>query len=137
MPTASLGVHYRFQHSVPFLQPKEIPGQDTFDMGAAQSSGKSLQPIIRYLNSTLKNPTVQTQRRSRLFVLRHGILNSRNYYHQGRTWLLVAPSQLQREIIQAHHDDLSAGHLGFSNAHFKIHRNYFWTAMTRIISKYV
>lgn len=110
---------------------------ETVDIAAAQSSDVTLRPIIEHLNGTLQHPTLQTQRRSRLFVLRDGILYRRNYEPEGRPWLLVVPSNLQREIIQAHHDDPAAGHLGFSKTYFKIRRNYFWTAMTRTISKYV
>lgn len=97
-----------------------------------------LHPIIQCLQGALPHPSVQIQRRARLFQLRDGILYRRNYdTQQGRPWLLVIPRRLQKDLIQANHDDPTAGHLGFSKTYFRIRGSYFWTGMTRSISKYV
>lgn len=40
-------------------------------------------------------------------------------------------------IIQAHHDDPTAGHLGFAKTYFRVRSNYFWNGMYRTINKYI
>lgn len=110
---------------------------DYIDIAAAQQSDPSLHPIIHHLQGLYQNPPAQILRRARLFQLRNGVLYRRNYDVHGRAWLLVIPRQLQRDVIQANHDDATAGHLGFAKTYFRIRSRYFWTGMTRTINKYV
>lgn len=44
------------------------------------------------------------------------------------------PRTLQKDIIQAHHDDPTAGHLGFAKIYFGVRSNYFWRSMYRTIN---
>lgn len=110
---------------------------DNIDMASAQLSDDSLKPLIHYLQGVATSCTQRTKRRARLFIIQNNVLYRRNYEPQGRQWLLVVPRQLQKQIIQANHDDPTAGHLGFAKTYFRIRSRFFWTGMHRTINKYV
>lgn len=110
---------------------------DTIDVADAQLSDQHLKPIIHYLLGTATRSTRQLQRHATLFTLHEGVLYRKNYEPHGRPWLLVVPRILQRDIIQAHHDDPTAGHLGFSKTYFRIRARYFWNGMYRTINRYI
>lgn len=110
---------------------------DSVDMSAEQHSDLSLVPILNYLSSPTSDVPSSIKRRAALFTVRNSILYRRNYDPHGRQWLLVIPRQLQKSVIQANHDDPTAGHLGFVKTYFRIRANFFWNGMYRSISKYV
>lgn len=110
---------------------------DTIDVADAQLSDQELQPIVRHLLGPTTPSSWRIQRRARLFTLHDGVLYRKNYEPHGRPWLLVVPRLLRKDIIRAHHDDPTAGHLGFSKTYFRIRDRYFWNGMSRTINKYI
>lgn len=110
---------------------------DDIDLADAQWKGPSLQPIIRHLSGDLAGPTICVSRQAQLYHLHDGIMYRRNYVPHGRAWLLMMPRELRREIIQAHHDNPTAGHLGFSKTYFRIRNSLFRKGMHRSVNKYV
>lgn len=56
--------------------------------------------------------------------------------YKGRVFVPPVP-ELRMELLQAYHDDATAGHLGASKTKKQIGRSYFWPSLSRDVKKYV
>lgn len=50
---------------------------------------------------------------------------------------LVLPKPLREQVMQAHHDDLMAGHMGFYKTTQRISQWYYWPSMTTDIKQWI
>lgn len=102
----------------------------------SQQEDRNLCPVIKYLN----NPTLRTDRRikwrAKLFS-RHmmGTLLPKLQF-RGKP-LVACCSTLQKSVIQACHDDLTARHLGLFETFSRIWSPYLWNGMYHSITTYV
>ena len=69
------------------------------------------------------------------FVLRKGILYRRN--GTDRSFALVVPSILRRELIAECHDDKTSGHQGVERTLARLRTRFYWTKMERSVRVYV
>lgn len=56
---------------------------------------------------------------------------------ESREWLMVVPRGRRQEIIQAHHNPPTCGHLGISKTVSRISENYIWPKMRVDVARYV
>lgn len=88
--------------------------EDPPELLSLQRADEYCGPIIHYLTSRVPPPNSRARRQLGKFQLRHGTLHRRNHHHTAHKWLLVVPRSLRTSILEACHDDTTAGHLGFS-----------------------
>lgn len=73
----------------------------------------------------------------KFFCLRNNILYKRNFGPNGRAYLLVVPACLRRDILQACHDEPTAGHLGYARTTSRIKQNYYWPKLSATVKHYI
>ena len=83
-------------------------------MAQHQKSDPELALLIKYLEGQPVDIPRVFSRGLSSFVLRNNVLYKRNFEHSTETFLLVVPTVLRSEILEACNDDPSAGHLGVS-----------------------
>jgi hypothetical protein len=70
------------------------------------------------------------------FKLYKGVLYKKSS-GSGRPFLLVIPSYLRRNILEACHDDPTGGHQGITRTYERIKGRYFWKGMIKSVKAYV
>lgn len=106
-------------------------------MAQHQQSDPELVLLIRHLNGEPVDVPRVFSRSLSSFILRNGVLYKRNFEHSTETFLLVVPSTLRSEILEACHDDPSAGHLGVSRTVARIRTKYYWPRLLNSVQHYV
>lgn len=71
------------------------------------------------------------------FCVRDGLLYKTNYSAKGARFLLVIPQSLQLDILEAMHDDVTAGHLGFTRSLTRTQERFYWSRMRGTVEHYV
>ena len=107
------------------------------DLAQKQRDDLELRPLIDYLEGQLKQPPRTFRRTISSFFLRDNILYKRNFDPSARTALLVVPSAMREEILNACHDEPSSGHLGFTRTLARIRHKYYWPKLSRTVKHYV
>lgn len=98
---------------------------------------ETLLSIMELLLGNGTEVTPCTLRRAKLFAVVDGVLCRRSFEPTGRGWLLVVPRHLRSRIMQAYHDDPTAGHLGIYKTYSRLRGRFFWNGMYRSVSRYV
>lgn len=107
------------------------------EMADYQRTDPELLLLIQYLEGQhVKVPQVFA-RGLCSYVLRNNVLYKRNFEQTGETFLLLVPSSLRAEILEACHDDPSAGHLGTSRTLARIRQKYYWPKLLDSVQRYV
>lgn len=109
----------------------------TTDMGAHQLADAQLRPLIEYLRGNSATAPRAFLRGITSYCLRDNVLYKRNYHPTKEKFLLVIPSALRTEILQACHDEPTAGHLGVSRTFARIHQKYYWPKLLASVQQYV
>ncbi len=92
-------------------------------------------PIIQGLKD--EHPCPRVRRLIRHFVLKKDLLYHR-IIRNGRAYLrLCLPPTLQKQVLLACHDDVTAGHLGVTRTQAKINQRFYWPKMIQSVSQYV
>lgn len=52
-------------------------------------------------------------------------------------WKYVVPKKNRRDLLERHHDDVSAGHLGTHKTYWRLRERYYWPKMRSDVAKYV
>ncbi|XP_049268886.1 uncharacterized protein LOC119381901 [Rhipicephalus sanguineus] len=107
------------------------------DLAQKQRDDLELRPLIVYLEGQLTQPPRTFRRTISSFFLRDNILYKRNFDPSARTALLVVPSAMREEILNACHDEPSSGHLGFTRTLARIRHKYYWPKLSRTVKHYV
>lgn len=129
--------------------PVELPQADTNDdddafLGALQisdmASRQRRDPVLRKLFARLEGqdaalPHFLTRHLS-TFCVRNDVLYKKNFKANSRSYLLVVPDNLRDEIMQACHDDPTAGHLGYSRTLARIREKYYWPHLPKTVHHY-
>lgn len=109
----------------------------TSEMAHHQKSDPELLLLIKYLQGQSVDVPRAFARGLSAFVLRNNVLYKRNFENNTATFLLVVPSLLRPEILEACHDDPSAGHLGVSRTLARIRTKYYWPKLLSSVQHYV
>jgi hypothetical protein len=92
-------------------------------------------PIIQGLKD--EHPCPRVRRLIRHFALKKDLLYHR-IIRNGRAYLrLCLPPTLQKQVLLACHDDVTAGHLGVTRTLAKINQRFYWPKMIQSVSQYV
>lgn len=102
-----------------------------------QQEDQELLPLIDFLQGNASRPPKSFIRGLPTFCLRSGVLYKRNFAPNGRRHLLVVPSPLRNDILQACHDEPSAGHLGYARTLARIKKVYYWPQLSANLRQYV
>lgn len=102
-----------------------------------QQEDQELLPVIDFLQGKANRPPKSFIRGLPTFCLRSGVLYKRNFAPNGRRHLLVVPSPLRNDILQACHDEPSAGHLGYARTLARIKKAYYWPKLSANVRQYV
>ncbi len=93
--------------------------------------------VIRLYGLKDEHPCPRVRRLIRHFVLKKDLLYHR-IIRNGRAYLrLCLPPTLQKQVLLACHDDVTAGHLGVTRTQAKINQRFYWPKMIQIVSQYV
>lgn len=115
-----------------------LPGVvSTADMTEYQRSDAELLKLIKHLEGQpVRVPRVFVRGLSS-YLMRNNVLYKRNFEHSKEKFLLVVPSALRPEILEACHDDPAAGHLGVSRTLARIRTKYYWPKLLDAVQHYV
>lgn len=106
-------------------------------MAQHQQSDAELRLLIDHLEGRTVDIPRAFVRNLSSFALRNNVLYKRNFERSAETFLLVVPSKLRPEILEACHDDPSAGHLGVSRTFARIRTKYYWPKLLNSVQHYV
>jgi ribonuclease HI len=101
------------------------------ELSLLQQGDPFMRPIFLKLQDPNQNAEVTKE-----FVLKKSVLYRKND-RVGRRFLLVVPSFLRREILEACHDDPSGGHFGINKTLSKVCERYWWPKMSLSVKTYV
>lgn len=93
--------------------------------------------IIDRLTGSTQAPNSRLRRQLTQFKLLHGALYRCNPHPPGEKWIPVAPRSLRPIILEAFHDDATAGHFGFQKTYERIRSRFFWPGLSTSVAKYV
>ena len=124
--------------------PQDDQDDDTFlgpisadEFAEQQRADPELRSLVDYLEGkTVIVPKV-FRRGLASFFLQNDILVKKNFSPLRDNYLLVVPSALRPEVLQALHDDPTAGHLGFSRTLARIQEKYYWPRLSADVAHYV
>ena len=124
--------------------PQDDQDDDTFlgpisadEFAEQQRADPELRSLVDYLEGkTVIVPKV-FRRGLASFFLQNDILLKKTFSPLRANYLLVVPSALRPEVLQALHDDPTAGHLGFSRTLARIQEKYYWPRLSADVAHYV
>lgn len=93
--------------------------------------------IMDRLAGSTRPPNSRLRRQLRQFQLLDGALYRTNHHPNGVKWVPVVPRTLRHRILQAFHDDATAGHLGFQKTYDRVRGHFFWPGLSTSVAKYV
>lgn len=93
--------------------------------------------ICKIINCFENHTTEVSNWLDRGYLLEGGILYRLNPDSDSDEPQLVVPAQSRLEILQSHHNDASAGHIGIEATIKKISNKYYWVGMRKFITDYV
>lgn len=102
-----------------------------------QREDAELRPLIDFLQGHTTTVPKTFARGLSSFGLRSGVLYKRNFASSGSNYLLVIPRLLRNEILQACHDEPSAGHFGYARTLARIKQRYYWPKLSATVRQYV
>lgn len=102
-----------------------------------QRADVNLRRVIDFLEGKADSPPKEYRRVTSSLCLRNGILSKKNFGPSNSTYLLVVPENFRQEILQALHDEPTAGHLGFARTLRRIQEKYYWPRLTTDVAHYV
>lgn len=106
-------------------------------LASCQRSDPYCSSIIQRLCGNTPAPNARLRRQLRLFKLDNDVLHRYIYNTDGHRWVPVLPRSLRTQILEAFHDDPSAGHLGFHKTYHRVRSRFFWPGMSTFVAKYV
>lgn len=102
-----------------------------------QRSDPTLQQLIKYIEGKASMPPAPFKRGLSSFFMNNGMVVKKNFAPNKVAYLLVVPSSLREEILQALHDEPTAGHLGFTRTLRRIQDRYYWPRLSADVARYV
>lgn len=110
---------------------------DTVRMADLQRADTDLLALIQYLQGADVVIPRPLSRGLTSYCLRNNVLYKKNFENSQETFLLVVPTALRQEVLQACHDDPCAGHLGFTRTLARIRQRYYWPRLFSSVQHYV
>lgn len=122
--------------------PETLPKNQSDILKTKQANDDFCSPIINYLTRhEVPDGKVEAQRITALstqFVMSNNLLYYIGPPHKStKSQLLVVPTEMKEEIMQAHHDDVFAGHFGFLRTCNRIKEKYYWQELFILMSKII
>lgn len=90
-----------------------------------------------HLSGVSHPPNARLRRQLLHFKLDNGVLYRHVYHPDGQRWVPVLPRSLRLQVLEAFHDDLTAGHLGFKKTLDRIRCRYYWPGLSSSVARYV
>lgn len=109
----------------------------TDDFAERQRADPELKILMDYLQGKTADVPKVFRRGLASFFLRNNVLLKKNFSPLRADHLLVVPSALRPEVLEALHDDPTAGHLGVSRTLSRIQEKYYWPRLTADVAHYV
>lgn len=124
--------------------PKNDDDDDSF-LGSISSStfaqqqraDPDLKRLHEYLEGKTSSPPASFKRGLSSFCFQNGIIVKKNFAPNKTTYLIVVPSNLREEILQASHDEPTAGHLGYARTLRRIQEKFYWPRLPTDVARYV
>lgn len=110
---------------------------DTVNLPALQRDDTYCRRIIERIEGSARPPNSRLRRQLNNFQLVSGVLCRYSHHPAGSRWVTVLPRRLRAGILEAFHDDASAGHLGFEKTYERIRSRFFWPGMSTSVAKYI
>lgn len=110
---------------------------DAVKMAEHQCADPELLPLIEHLQGVEGVLPRSLVRGLSSYCLRNNVLYRKNCGSGPNTYLLVVPSALRQDILQACHDEPCAGHLGFAKTLARIRQKYYWPRLFSSVQRYV
>lgn len=117
------------------IAPIDVPINDTPDLVALQHADSYSRKIIDRLTGSTRPPNSRLRRQLRQFQLLDGALYRINHHTDGARWVPVVPRSLRPRILDALHDDPTAGHLGFQKTYDRVRGRFFWPGLSTSVAK--
>lgn len=123
--------------ALPLAPVSSIAVGERFELKKLQQEDHYCQSIVDRLSGRTQPPNSRLRRQQTKFRVVDGVLHRQNYHPTGEKWVPVVPRALQQKILEAFHDDATAGHLGYQKTYDRIRARFFWPGMSTSVSKYV
>lgn len=107
------------------------------DRASIQRADTYCRTIIDRLNGYAPPPNSRLRRQLNNFRLIDGVLCHMNRHATGYKWVPVIPRELRLRVLEALHDDATAGHLGFEKTYDRVRSRFFWPGLSTSVAKYV
>lgn len=107
------------------------------DIKTQQESDKYFSNIIKALKDSDDVPLKFFQEAKAYFLDDQDILHFKAMENGQHTSKLVIPKALHTKILNAYHDKISCGHLGFSKTFSRIKDRFYWPKMYTTVKTYV
>lgn len=93
--------------------------------------------MVQYLEGKTDSVPKAFRRALSSLCLRDNVLVKKNFTPYKAAYLLVVPVKLRQEILEASHDEPTAGHLGFTRTLRRIQEKYYWPGLNADVARYV
>lgn len=110
---------------------------DTSTIADHQHDDPELLGLINYLEGRSQNAPKAFTRGLSSFCLRNNVLYKMNFSSDGSTYLLVVPTTLRSEVLQACHNEVTSGHLGYTRTLSRVRGRYYWPRLTATVKHHV
>lgn len=111
------------------------PDDQTF--ASRQRADPYCRRMIDHLSGASRPPNARLRRQLAQFKLDNRVLYRRIYHPDGQRWVPVLPRSLRAHVLEAFHDAMTAGHLGFHKTYDRIRSRYYWPGLSTCVAKYV
>lgn len=102
-----------------------------------QRADPDLRGVLEYLEGKTDTPPKAFRRAISSLCLQNDVLVKKNFTPQKTTYLLVVPVSLRQEVLEACHDEPTAGHMGLTRTLRRIQEKYYWPGLSADVARYV
>ena len=110
---------------------------DVPTLSEKQRLDPELNRFIHYLDNPHEAAPRHIRRVLQSLRFQDGVLYKENHHPQGDPWLLIIPTEMQGEVLEACHDHPPSGHLGYTRTLARIRRKYYWPRLAKCVRRYV
>lgn len=122
---------------LPIAPVNRVAVEDLSGLPSLQRADTYCRGMIDQLTGSSPPLNSRSRRQLQQFKFLDGILYRSTHLSSGHRWVPVAPRSIRAQILEALHDDATAGHLGFSKTYERVRSRFFWPGLSTCVARYV